>query len=236
MIENINVKKIAAVVAAGSVLVVGGLLFSKYTKTSDCEVKDFHLHKYQNGEMIRYIADENLYKNGYTWTDEIKYVDENDIDLYDFEAKNKLIKIDDNIDYLTEQMENNNDFMQYEYKYIHLQPIPHVVNGVTTFTYIPFTRYGWTADINHSNLTGEKRLCRYLYRGYKIEKDENGKYTLIESPDTDNLIEIKDEYPYIKENYYRIVNSNNYQEIDFEEETDEQDYRNDEAKKLSKNL
>ena len=72
-----------------------------------------------------------------------------------------------------------------------MQPIPHTVsNGKTTstyFTYIPQIRYSWTTNKDRSGLTGETRICHYVYTAYKIEKDEFGKFVLIPSEDVEDL-------------------------------------------------
>ena len=193
---NINLKKVITLIGAGVVLLSAGKMITHFTKKSDCNINEYHLHKYQKGCITRYIADEHMNKNGYKWTNEIKYVDEEDKELYEFEKKNNLIRIDDNIEYLNEENKKNKDYIEYEYRYTSYTPVGKTV--------VARTRYNWTTDANDSRLTGKKRLCHYLYKGYKIERNDNGKYVLVESDYVDDILSIKDEYPYFKKNYFTI--------------------------------
>ena len=39
--------------------------------------------------------------------------------------------------------------------------------------------YSWTSYPNRGNLTGEERMCHYVYYGYKVLKNAEGKYFLM---------------------------------------------------------
>ena len=229
-IKNLKVNK---------ALVAARLLSTAITATatgcapqSDCDINEFHLHRYEKAGVVRYIEDESLKNHGYEWTDDVVYVDEQDKEFYDFLEKKGLLKIDDNISYLMELQDQNQDYKEYRYAYTYLLPIPHVFsNGkqtITTFTYIPTTHYSWTADRNHSRLTGEERNCHYVYTGYKVEKNDKGKYVLIEREPVDDILSIRDEYPYFKEKVAKVVNSASHEELDYEDGS-----RDDEDKILS---
>lgn len=105
-------------------------------------------------------------------------------------------------------------------------PIAHIVsNGkttTTTYTYIPSTGYSWTTDKNHSRLTGEQRKCHYVYKAYKIEKNEKGKYVLIPSSDVDSFDELNGEYPYIKTKFYKVIDAEYGTELDYEDGPEEE--------------
>lgn len=223
MIRELNLKKIFAILGAGAVLALGttGVLY--FTKTSDCNIEGFHLHKYQKNGIVRYINDEHLHKNGFEWTDEVRYVYENDKELYDFEKDNQLIRISENLDYIKEEERKNQDYIEYRYKYT-----SYVRVGKIT---VPVTRYSWTTNPNHSRLTGEERLCHYLYKGYKVTRNEEGKYVLVESDYVDDILAIKGEYPYIKESFYKVVVKERETNLDYEDKVEEEDKASSKAYK-----
>ena len=57
-------------------------------------------------------------------------------------------------------------------------------------------RYG---DINQDGITGRRRLCHRVYQAYKVVEDEDGEYELVGSPLVDDIMTVKDEYPYFRE-------------------------------------
>lgn len=215
-IKNLKIKSgMLAIILASSLGLTG------CGKKSDCEIEKYHLHRYVKNGMARYIEDEHLKKNGYNWTDNVVYVDEENKKIYDFEKKKKLLKIEDNEDYLERIQEQNHDFMEYRYSYIYFQPIFHTHNSgkvtYTTVTYIPVKHHSWTSDPNHINLTGETRVCHHVYSAYQIAKNEKGKYVLISSPEVDDIFTVKDDYPYIKERFVKIVEKGTQTEVSYED-------------------
>ena len=189
-------------------------------KKADCNIDISHAHKYVNEQGFeRYLNREHLKYEGYVRYDNYVSIDGQE-DLYKFLEKKDLMRIDDNLELITKMQEEQVDYTEYRYKYTYMQPIPHTMKvGKTTttyFTYIPQTRYSWTSDPNHSRLTGETRLCHYVYVGYKVEKNEKGKYVLVESPAVDDLTTIMDKYPYIKKKFYYVVTSDG-KEVDYED-------------------
>lgn len=168
---------------------------------SDCDMKEYHLHKYEKDGFIRYIDDEHLNNSGYNWTDEIVYVKESDRELYEFEKKKDLFKIDDNKDVLINTVSNMDDYVEYEYSYL----VPHHMrSGKVSYTYYT-TSHAWTTDSEHGSLTGDVRLCRYTYTGYKINLNDKGKYELVAGDTYENLENVilnSDEYPYMKVDFY----------------------------------
>lgn len=197
-------------------------------KKADCEIKPYHAHKYINkGGYTRYLDKEYLSYEGYDRQEDFLELDKDEKDLYKFYDKKDLMKIADNVDVILEQEEQNQDFVEYRYRYTTLLPILHTMHvGKTTttyFTYIPVTHHSWTTDKNHSRLTGEERLCHYVYQGYKIEKNQHGKYVLIPSPQVDSVEEIASEYPYITKNYYKAVDIKYGNPLDYEDGQAEDD-------------
>ncbi len=178
-------------------------------KKAECDIEESHAHMYQNDAgVVRYIEDESLTYEGY---DRLEYFIpiEGQEELYDYLTKKDLMRIDDNIDYVVETQEAQQDFTEYRYRYTYLMPIPHtrkVGNTTSTyFTYIPIIRYSWTTNPNHSRLTGETRVCHYVYKAYKVGQNEKGKYIMIESPYVDDMRDVMDEYPYMKKSFHTIV-------------------------------
>lgn len=212
-------------------LLLGALAFSLVGTTgcgkkADCDIEDSHAHLYTNEEgYSRYINKEYIKYEGYTRNDDYINI-EGQEKFYKFLDKKDMLKIEDNMGVILAKQEENNDYIEYRYFYTYFVPIAHVVSaGKTTtfyYTYIPMTGHSWTSDSNHCNLTGEQRLCHYVYTAYKIEKDDNGKYVLIPSKDVDNIKEVMDEYPYIKEKYYKVVNPENGCDLDYEDGPEEE--------------
>ena len=189
-------------------------------KKAECDVRESHAHVYVNDEgYVRYINKERLKYEGYTRNDSYIYIDGQE-DFYKFLDKKNLMRIDENLEIINQTQEKQVDFIEYRYKYTYMQPIPHtrkVGNTTTTYyTYSARTRYSWTSNPNHSRLTGETRLCHYVYIAYKVEKNDKGKYVLIPSDYVEDLNDIKDKYQYVKETYYKIVTSDG-KEVDYED-------------------
>ncbi len=179
---------------------------------AECSIEGNHAHLYtdKNG-YVRYIDKEDLEYEGFSRSDEYVAFADEEKDFYKFLDKRNLIKIEDNIDVIKAQQEQNKDYLEYRYSYIFLQPIPPY------YTYISVTHHSWTSDPNHSDLTGEQRLCHYVYTAYKIEKDEHGKYVLIPSDSVDDITTVMDEYPYIIcDNFSKVVDIDGA-EVDYED-------------------
>lgn len=210
-------KKVLVSVLTGSIVLLTGCV-----ARSDCSLAEYHLHKYEKDDLVRYMDDERLKIDGYIWTKDLVYANLDDKKLYKFEKKKDLLKIDDNIEYVSNiQNSLSGEFVEYRYEYTYLLPIVHHIRtGKTTITYvtyIPVKHHSWTTDSEHSGLTGEERVCRFVYIGYKIEKDEYGNYILIPSVNVDDLLTIKDEYPYIKEEFYKTIDVSTLEYADYED-------------------
>ena len=164
---------------------------------SECDMVEYHLHKYEKGGFVRYIDDEHLEVDDFNWTDELVYVRESDRELYKTEKHEKLMKIDDNVDALIDASNGYNEYLEYEYK----KRIKHTQKIGDTETYYYTTVYRWDTDPEHSHLTGNVRLNRYFYKSFNVSLNENGKYDLIDGVESENIEDIiasKDEYPYVK--------------------------------------
>ena len=72
------------------------------------------------------------------------------------------------------------------------------------------TETEWTSDptdIDDGELTGNMRDCHHMYYGYRVTRNKNGKLRLERSPLVDDILTIKNEYPYIKEKFVDVVYS-----------------------------
>lgn len=223
---KINKNKIYSLRNIALVLVVTvPMTLTGCSKKVDCNIQSKHAHLYQNNTgFVRYINKEYSSYEGYTRQEEYINI-EGQEDLYKFLDNKNLIPIKDNIDLILKTQELNNDYKEYRYRYIYMQPIPHTVrSGKTTriyYTYMPQARYSWTTNLNRSGLTGEERICHYVYIAYKVEKNEKGKYVLIPSEQVEDLSEIAGEYPYIKRTFHKIVTLDG-KEADYEDGQEEE--------------
>ncbi len=195
--RNIKNLQLGRKMIAGLLLTASLLTLPGCGKKSDCNIPEYHLHRYEKEGIVRYLNEEDLKYKGYDRTNDIIYLSYQEQQLREFEQKKNLIRIDENEDYIRKTEENNTDFMEYEYRYVTFVPCGK--------TLIPITHYSWTTNQNHSGLTGKTRQRHYMYIGYQVV-DENGKYKVIESEPVDDLLSIKDDYPYFKENGYQIIN------------------------------
>ena len=85
------------------------------------------------------------------------------------------------------------------------------------------TGYSWTSDSSKEDLTGEERICHYVYYGYKLTKNDKGDYELEKSEPVDSIAELPENYDYIEEDFYNIVNLYNKDEIiDYEDGPEEE--------------
>lgn len=225
---NLNVKKNLALRGVSLVL-AGSLLtctLSGCSKKVDCDIDRRHAHAYVNDEgFTKYLEKENESSFSYDRTDEYIELSDEEADILKFANKKDLLRIEDNEELICNIESENEDYIEYRYSYLYMMPIPHTVsNGKTSstyFTYIPMTGYSWTTDKNHSRLTGQQRRCHYVYQAYKIAKNEKGKYVLIPSEYVDSIEELNGEYPYMKENFYKVIDAEYGNDLDYEDGPEE---------------
>lgn len=163
-----------------------------------CEVIDTHAHMYVNDEgLVRYVISEKNTLDGYEKSYNYREVSEKESSLYDFMKKNGLLRIDENMDIVLAKQDLNKPFTIYEYSYYSFSRV-----GSST-------HYSWTNDSEHDKLTGKEKDIHYIYQAFRIDKDENGNYILVPSPLVEDINEVSEDYPYIRDNYYIAVDNNN---------------------------
>lgn len=221
-INKIDGKKLFKRVIAIGLIIANLTTFCACAKTVPCNIEEDHAHYYvsQEQDVGRYIISEKEEVKGLERTDSYISINEEDVELLEFMNKHDLFKIEDNKDAIENIEKKDQDYMEYRYKYIYMQPVPHVhTNGKNTFitySYIPVPQYSWTTDTTR-NLTGETRTCHYMYYGYKVYQDAHGKYQLEKSELVDDLMELPSEYEYVSKDFSRIVNLDNKEELDYED-------------------
>lgn len=219
--EKNGKKKIKNIVIAG--LIIANLFtFSGCSKNVPCDISGDHAHYYVNDDDFgRYIVSEKSSVSGLNRSDDYTPVNKEEAKLLKFINKNGLFRIDENQQAIRNITDSHQDFVEYRYKYYYLMPIPvfHRIGNSTyiTYNYIPMIAHSWTTDTSQS-LTGEERVCHYVYYGYKVIRNEKGSYELVKSDPVDDLSELPDGYDYIKEAFYDVVNLYDKNEIlDYED-------------------
>lgn len=157
-----------------------------------CDISEEHAHYYVNDyNLKRPIFSDKRNVLFLKRTDEVIY--EKDIDKKFVEALNRysLFDINTNIEVITDIINSNKNYTEYEY-----------LNN---------NNLQWDKIENIENvdsLTGRSRNSTYLYQAYKLEEN-NGHYSIKESPYVESLDSIKEEYPYIKDKFYKIITNDN---------------------------
>ncbi len=189
-VRKLEVKKgILLALAASLVLAATGC-----SKKSDCQEKEYHLHKYEKGNIVRFLPREELDYQGYHWTEKVYFTDP---DFYEYADKNRLLEIGANKDYIAGVQNSQKDYYEYEYTFMTIMPMGKIL--------MPIPVTDWTTDPNYGGLTGNVRLCHPMHYAYKVEKDEKGKRRLVKSPLVEDILEIEDEYPMFRENFTEVV-------------------------------
>lgn len=201
-----SLKGTALALAAVSVVSLSGC-----GKRAECDIEGKHAHKYQDkAGYVRYIDQEYLSYEGYERHEDYKAIQGQE-ELYNYLDRKDLISIKDNLDLIIETQEGHKDFKEYRHQYLYIRRVsrPIMVGKVVTVMHrnVAEMRTSWTTHPEGKMLTGETRNCHYVYTAYKIEIDENGEYVLIPSPQVRDLAEVMEEFPYIKRNYYKVVDS-----------------------------
>lgn len=169
----------------------------KIIDSNSCQINDNHAHKYTslNG-LQRYVVSENTFYEFMLRSKEVKYLNDDELKFINYLDDNDLYIIEDNIDLIKGKMEYQKDFTEYQYEEEKENNKGNKYK-VTKWSRLSFKSNGYARD------------CYYLYEAYKItEKD--GEYYLEKSDPVNNILDIKDDYPYIKVNYYKVIKGDIY--------------------------
>ena len=197
-------KVIATALGISSALTLTGM-----ANTSKCDNPELHVHKYSKFitneiSIDKYMYDEKLRIDGYNWSENVIYIDENELEFYNILNGNsksnseKLFFGPDNMDYLNYLMEINNDYFTFFYKKEDKVTDTNKRETITTET-------GWSKNPYHNYNTGLVALNHHRSYWYRIINND-GTLELEKSPIVDDIKEIIDEYPYFSEDCFEIVN------------------------------
>ena len=195
-------KKITSICLLSATITLSSL--SGCAKKMDCDIETEHAHKYVSEEgYFMYKDSEYETKDDMTWTDETIALN-SEIETLD---KFDLLKIDDNIEALEQEMSKDLPYIEYQYSYSYTT---YIKSGKILIP-IHHTGYAYTTDKNHGRLTGKARDVNYKYRAYKIVTTKKGKQKIEESELVDDITTTKEEYPYFKlSDYKEKVYSDSY--------------------------
>lgn len=172
--------------------IVLSLCARQINKHIECPIKETHAHQYTDlSGLKRYINSENFIYKLMVKSDNTILINEDDIKLLSFIDNNNLYSIDENISKINERIANQHSYIEYEYKKENEQ-------------------LGWTTNESQEGLTGNARNCDCVYNAYKITKNSNNEYCLEKRDNILNLLEIKDEYQYIKVDYSSVIKGDIY--------------------------
>lgn len=196
---KLNINKEVVKVFGGSLAftVVLSLGARKIADRYMCHINVDHAHNYTSiGGMKRYTMSENTIYELMLKSKEVKYLDEGEAKFIDFLDKYDLYVIEDNIDVIKERLGWQKDFTEYQRE---------VENTDKNGKKVKSTR--WTTNSYKNN--GNARDCYYVYEAYKVV-DDNGELKVEKSDQVTNLLDIKDEYPYVNKNYYKVIRGDIY--------------------------
>lgn len=168
------------------------------TKKMDCNVKEPHAQKYVDDEgFLAYYQSENEFLNGYTWTEDVRFLDEEAIELQKFLEENRLLLIADNKDKIKTTIEGNNSHLEYEYEYSTMMMFPVMIGKIMYSIPMTTNHTAYSIDSSIEGKTGKVRGVTYEYYGYRVKK-QNGKWLLEKSEPVEDLLDISGEYEYFK--------------------------------------
>lgn len=192
-------------------LTISGLVLQK--KDKKCEITSgYHTHLYEKSindsfTIKKYLDSEKEKSHGFHKTNEYILATTEDLNVYDLLSN--YIDARDNIDYINYQIANNRDYLEYYYYYTETKIVTHTYtdeDGNTEVTYETKTEThsGWSSNPRHEGVTGEVRVCHYVYRMSKLLKDNN-QMCIRHSEYVDDPRELLDEYPYMTTDNTGIV-------------------------------
>lgn len=160
---------------------------------SKCDIDQEHAHYYTNNDNLkRPIVSEKNRTFFLNKTNEIVYLDDMSKDLINAMNINCLYDIELNKEAIDSKINSLVPYTEYEY----------IVDGSK--------KWKDSSLIEEDDiLTGQARDCSYVYRAFKLEKN-GSRYTKVPSMEVEDLSLIKDEYPYISDDFYKIVKTEPY--------------------------
>ena len=162
---------------------------------------DITISKYKDSEQ-------EVDLNGYTWNQDYIEITKQDEEFYKSLNNNSLFNGMENFDYLYYEMSCNHDYLEYYYEYETIETYTTTDDkGNVTIHTRTVTHDGWTKNPNYSDNTGKVRLCHHKYRAYKINYS-NGYINIERSPYVDDIRDVLQDYPYVKEDNSTVEYTN----------------------------
>jgi len=157
------------------------------------------------GRFGRYVASNENFLFNLKRTEQYKLITLEEKELLDFINKNDLFSIEENRDVISNIVSCNKEGMEYEYV-LYTEKMTELLSD-GRFVERTIAHCSWTRVPEEGNylLTGRTRMICYIYYGYKIEKDSNGIYRLLESAPVRCLQDLPEGYNYVKERFSKVV-------------------------------
>lgn len=225
---KVNIITIAGSTAISLVIVSPFLFLLKYfhddmkaynkeqSRVDDCTIKENHLHYYEfpNG-LGTYLNTERIHPEEFediVRTSKVKYVTDEELNLYTYLQDNNLICAYDNINAINQIISDNKDHIEYETYSTDTDLVPNVMyhsmggvdSGLFPYMFIDDTNYWWSTDPNIDSQTGRIRDCDYKYYAYKVEKDDKGNYSAVKSEPLEDFNQRPEGYNYIEPEFYTV--------------------------------
>ncbi len=180
------------------------LTMSACAKNAKCDVGGKHSHTYINEEGYKrdYVSEREKIDSFFR-LNESKELTGYDAEIIKSANENGLIRIDENIDKLSELEGSVADYRQYETCYTSFS----YVKAAETVVVIPHKSYYYINNPEGALLTGKERVITHKFIGYKVTADEVGNTQVIKSEPMDSIEELVDAgYTYVKygEVYYGL--------------------------------
>lgn len=194
--KKIKINKKMIGILSGT-FILSSISLNGCNKKIDCDIEIEHAHKYisTEGFSTYKISEYEIQDKLFRQNEYLKITSE--IELMN---QFNLLKIEDNIDSIIEDTSNDLPHIEYEYQYRY--SITQIISGIPITSW--YNANGFTTDSHHANLTGNIYDIDYQYKAYKIITDEEGNPHLQESEPVDDLLSIKNNYPYFKLDDYKI--------------------------------
>ncbi len=191
-------------------VLISTLALSSCAPQSECALPARHVHLYTKpvtGSVIieKYVDSEDLTRGDYNWHKDCIEITKTDEELFRLLGNNNLFSAYNNWDYLRYEMSSHHDFIEYYYHYTTTRIVTTTDSkGKTHTKLVTDTHSGWTSNPSYSHNTGRIRIGHHRYYAYRVNYTNNG-FQLERSPLVDDIRQVMEEYPYVKEEGNEVV-------------------------------
>ncbi len=191
-------------------VLISGLALSSCAQQSECALPARHIHLYtkpiDQGVIIeKYVDSEDLTRGDYNWQKDTIEITKTDEELFRLLGNNDLFSAYNNWQYLKYEMAHHHDFMEFYYHYTTTRIVTTTDSkGKTHTKLVTDTHSGWTDNPSYMHNTGRLRIGHHRYYAYRVNFTNNG-FQLEKSKLVDDIREVMEEYPYVRENGNEVV-------------------------------